>query len=109
MATEKSFLRNLKFQYLEQKAKDQYVKTIVSDEPPIINADDNELLRIENDKKKEILSAAKARLAEKYSDVRTLAPLVEQGTCFVPPVTQDSLTSRTHPTAAPKTTTKLAH
>ena len=74
-----SFLRNLKFQYLEQKAKDQYVKTIVSDEAPNINADDNELLRIENDKKKEVLTAAKARLAEKYSDVRTLAPLVEQG------------------------------
>ena len=55
------------------------MKTIVSDEAPSINADDNELLRIENEKKKEILSAAKARLAEKYSDVRTLAPLVEQG------------------------------
>ena len=64
---------------MEQKAKDQYVKTIVSDEAPNINADDNELLRIENEKKKEALSAAKARLAEKYSDVRTLAPLVEQG------------------------------
>ncbi|EJF64414.1 hypothetical protein DICSQDRAFT_153431 [Dichomitus squalens LYAD-421 SS1] len=78
VASQISFLRNLKFQYLEQKAKDQYVKTIVSDEAPNINADDNELLRIENDKKKEVLAAAKARLAEKYSDVRTLAPLVEQ-------------------------------
>ncbi|RPD64118.1 hypothetical protein L227DRAFT_571695 [Lentinus tigrinus ALCF2SS1-6] len=78
VASQISFLRNLKFQYLEQKAKDQYVKTIVSDEAPNINADDNELLRIDNEKKKEILSAAKARLAEKYSDVRTLAPLVEQ-------------------------------
>ena len=55
------------------------MKTIVSDEAPNINADDNELLRIENDKKKEVLTAAKARLMEKYSDVRTLAPLVEQG------------------------------
>ncbi|KAI0717996.1 hypothetical protein C8T65DRAFT_706951 [Cerioporus squamosus] len=78
VASQISFLRNLKFQYLEQKAKDQYVKTIVSDEAPNINADDNELLRIENEKKKETLSVAKARLAEKYSDVRTLAPLVEQ-------------------------------
>ncbi|PIL24886.1 hypothetical protein GSI_12773 [Ganoderma sinense ZZ0214-1] len=78
VASQISFLRNLKFQYLEQKAKDQYVKTIVSDEAPNINADDNELLRIENDKKKGVLTAAKARLAEKYSDVRTLAPLVEQ-------------------------------
>ncbi|KAI0741710.1 hypothetical protein C8Q80DRAFT_1195734 [Daedaleopsis nitida] len=78
VASQISFLRNLKFQYLEQKAKDQYVKTIVSDEAPNINADDNELLRIENDKKKELLTAAKARLAENYSDVRTLAPLVEQ-------------------------------
>lgn len=61
------------------------MKTIVSDEAPNINAEDNELLRIENDRKKEVLSAAKARLAEKYSDVRTLAPLVEQG-ALPPPV-----------------------
>ncbi|KAI0364732.1 hypothetical protein BV20DRAFT_974137 [Pilatotrama ljubarskyi] len=78
VASQIAFLRNLKFNYLQQKAKDQYVKTIVSDEAPNINAEDNELLRIENEKKKEILSAAKARLAEKYGDVRTLAPLVEQ-------------------------------
>ncbi|KAJ8489345.1 hypothetical protein ONZ51_g2994 [Trametes cubensis] len=72
VASQIAFLRNLKFQYLEQKAKDQYVKTIVSDEAPNINAEDNELLRIENERKKEILSAAKARLAEKYSDARSL-------------------------------------
>ncbi|CDO73345.1 hypothetical protein BN946_scf185008.g108 [Trametes cinnabarina] len=94
VASQIAFLRNLKFQYLEQKAKDQYVKTIVSDEAPSINAEDNELLRIENERKKEILSAAKARLAEKYSDVRTLAPLVEQGTCALVSSIGSPLTSR---------------
>ncbi|KAH9940819.1 uncharacterized protein BXZ73DRAFT_42544 [Epithele typhae] len=78
VASQIAFLRNLKFQYLEQKAKDQYVKTIVSDEAPNTSADDNELLRIDNEKKKEALAAAKAALGEKYSDIRTLAPLVEQ-------------------------------
>ncbi|KAI9060911.1 hypothetical protein FKP32DRAFT_994131 [Trametes sanguinea] len=90
VASQIAFLRNLKFQYLEQKAKDQYVKTIVSDEAPNINAEDNELLRIENERKKEILSAAKARLAEKYSDVRTLAPLVEQDYTKARALTQEA-------------------
>ncbi|KAI0794190.1 hypothetical protein C8Q74DRAFT_1247200 [Fomes fomentarius] len=92
VASQISFLRNLKFHYLEQKAKDQYVKTIVSDEAPNINADDNELLRIENEKKKENLTAAKARLAEKYSDVRTLAPLVEQDYNKARALTQEAAT-----------------
>ena len=66
-------------QYLEQKAKDQYIKTIVSDDAPNINAEDNERLAIANEQKKEKLRIAKAQLAEKDSDIRTLAPLVEQG------------------------------
>ncbi|KAI0640798.1 hypothetical protein C8Q79DRAFT_995022 [Trametes meyenii] len=90
VASQIAFLRNLKFQYLEQKAKDQYVKTIVSDEAPNINAEDNELLRIDNERKKETLSAAKARLAEKYGDVRTLAPLVEQDYARARALTQEA-------------------
>lgn len=74
-----AFLRKLKFQYLEQKAKDQYIKTIVSDDAPAINAGDNEELRVINEQKKATLKLAKQRLTEKYQDIQTLAPLVEQG------------------------------
>ena len=45
----------------------------------MITADDNEALMISNQRKKEDLKAAKLKLAEKYQDVRRLAPLVEQG------------------------------
>lgn len=66
-------------QYLEQKAKDQYIKTIVSDDAPNINAEDNEMLRLSNEEKKMALKTAKARLTEKDGDIRKLAPLVEEG------------------------------
>jgi len=78
LASQVAFLRKLKMQYLEQKAKDQYIKTIVSDDAPNINAEDNERLALANEQKKEALRLAKAQLAEKDSDIRTLAPLVEQ-------------------------------
>ena len=88
------------------------MKTIVSDEAPNINADDNELLRIENDKKKEALTEAKARLAEKYSDIRTLAPLVEQGTQLhrqPSPSNPLAASAPSHPPSMPRqTTTKPA-
>lgn len=76
-----SFLRKLKFQYLEQNAKDKYIKTIVSDidDAPLITATTNEDLRATNELKKEKLKVAKSHLAQKYQDIRTLAPLVEQG------------------------------
>ncbi|KAF9225780.1 hypothetical protein BS17DRAFT_563762 [Gyrodon lividus] len=73
-----SFLRKLKFQYLEQNAKDKYVKTIVSDDAPFITASSNEELRLRNEEKKRILKESKVRLAERQEDVRTLAPLVEE-------------------------------
>ncbi|KAI0832055.1 hypothetical protein BC628DRAFT_1530004 [Trametes gibbosa] len=107
VASQIAFLRNLKFQYLEQKAKDQYIKTIVSDEAPNINVEDNELLRIENDRKKEVLSAAKARLAEKYSDVRTLAPLVEQDYNRARALTQEASTLESKILDARLTLTRL--
>lgn len=72
-------MRKLKFQYLEQKAKDQYIKTIVSDEAPNINADDNESIRAENEKNKAALKELKEHLAEKCDDIQKLAPLVEEG------------------------------
>ena len=74
-------MRKLKFQYLEQNAKDKYVKSIVSDidDAPIVAAEDNKELLASNIEKKEKLNVAKANLAEIQRDIRILAPLVEQG------------------------------
>ena len=74
-------MRKLKFQYLEQNAKDKYVKSIVSDidDAPIVTAEDNKELLASNVGKKEKLNVAKANLAEIQHNIRTLAPLVEQG------------------------------
>ncbi|GLB45188.1 hypothetical protein LshimejAT787_2000930 [Lyophyllum shimeji] len=75
-----SFLRKLKFQYLEQNAKDRYVKSIVSDidDAPIVTTEDNKALLASNAAKKEQLKVAKTSFAEMQNDIRTLAPLVEQ-------------------------------
>ncbi|KAG5649521.1 hypothetical protein H0H81_003317 [Sphagnurus paluster] len=80
VAAQISFLRKLKFQYLEQNAKDRYVKSIVSDidDAPIVTAEDNKELLASNAAKKEKLKVAKSSLAETQRDVRTLAPLVER-------------------------------
>ncbi|KZP33867.1 hypothetical protein FIBSPDRAFT_772799 [Athelia psychrophila] len=74
------FLRKLKFQYLEQNAKDKYIKTIVSDidDAPLITAATNEQLRTNNTLKKANLKEGKGKLTQKQEDIRTLAPLVEQ-------------------------------
>jgi len=77
----KSYLRKLKFQYLEQNAKDKYVKSIVSDidDAPLFTDEDNKQLAFDNQQKKERLKTAKNQLHEVHSNIRTLAPLVEQG------------------------------
>ena len=74
-------MRKLKFQYLEQNAKDKYVKSIVSDidDAPIVTAADNEQLAQINKEKKAKLKAAKDHLAEVQTNIRTLAPMVEEG------------------------------
>ncbi|KAG6902153.1 hypothetical protein C0995_003627 [Termitomyces sp. Mi166 len=79
VAAQISFLRKLKFQYLEQNAKDRYVKSIVSDidDAPIVTAEDNKQLLASNAEKKERLKVAKSSLAEMQEDIRALAPLVE--------------------------------
>lgn len=76
-----SYLRKLKFQYIEQNAKDRYVKSIVSDidDAPIVSEEDNRVLRNKNASKKEELRISKATLAEMQDNVRQLAPLVEDG------------------------------
>lgn len=72
-------MHRLKFQYLENNAKDKYVKTIVNDEAPMLTADTNTTLQAANLVKKANLKAAKSRLAQRHADIRTLAPHVEQG------------------------------
>ncbi|KAH7927501.1 hypothetical protein BV22DRAFT_1111048 [Leucogyrophana mollusca] len=78
VAAQVSFLRRLKFQYLEQNAKDKYIKTIVADDAPLVTSAGNEELRVRNEEKKSALKAAKGRLEEKRGDVKVLAPLVEE-------------------------------
>ncbi|KAI0954121.1 hypothetical protein AcV7_007442 [Taiwanofungus camphoratus] len=92
VASQVAFLRRLKMQYLEQKAKDQYIKTIVSDDAPNINAEDNEMLRLSNEEKKMALKTAKARLTEKDGDIRKLAPLVEEDYNKAKALTQEAST-----------------
>jgi hypothetical protein len=76
-----AYLRKLKFQYLEQNAKDKYIKSIVSDidDAPIVTAEENKELFLLNEGKKETLKGAKQNLIEVQQNIRLLAPLVEQG------------------------------
>ncbi|KAJ7664696.1 hypothetical protein B0H17DRAFT_1171496 [Mycena rosella] len=80
LATQTAFLRNLKFRYLEQNAKSRYVTAIVSDigDVNLVTPDDNKALALVCDEKKERLRVAKAGLAEVRTNIRTLAPTVEQ-------------------------------
>jgi hypothetical protein len=72
-------MSRLKFQYLEHNAKDKYVKTIVSDEAPMVTADTNADMQAINLVKKDKLKAAKSKLVQRHSDIRNLAPQVEHG------------------------------
>ncbi|KAF7763864.1 hypothetical protein Agabi119p4_8401 [Agaricus bisporus var. burnettii] len=80
LVAQTQFLRKLKFQFLEQNAKDRYVKSIVSDidDAPIVTAADIKEREITNGEKKAELKAAKTRLAELHHNIRTLSPLVQE-------------------------------
>ncbi|KAF4583679.1 hypothetical protein EYR40_002170 [Pleurotus pulmonarius] len=80
LAAQTAFLRKLKFAYLEQNAKDKYVKTIVSDidDAPIVTADDNKVLFASNEEAKQRLKAAKESLQHTQKSIKELAPAVEQ-------------------------------
>jgi len=88
------FLRKLKWQYSEHWAKDQYIKIIkVDNEDEMLTKDDLDELHETNLQRKAIVKEAKNRLAEKYKDIETLAPFVEQGTpiTFIHPSRQNQL------------------
>jgi len=55
------------------------VKTIVSDDAPLVTARLNEELRLRNEEKKAMLREHKGRLAERRDDLRALAGFVEEG------------------------------
>ncbi len=74
------FLRKLKFNYLEQNAKDKYIKYIVDDDSQLVTNEDNDTLRRSNDEKKAKLKAAKNRLAQQYVAVAEKASAVEKST-----------------------------
>ncbi|KAK1235243.1 hypothetical protein PQX77_001549, partial [Marasmius sp. AFHP31] len=60
------YLRKLKFQFVEQNAKAQYITRIVSDieDVPLVTDEDNKQLKMQNEGKKEALRQAKQRLEE---------------------------------------------
>ncbi|KAJ7229194.1 hypothetical protein GGX14DRAFT_417061 [Mycena pura] len=79
LTTQTSYLRKLKFRYLEQNAKAKYVKTIVSDidDAAFVTAEENKGLEVVCEEKKKKLRVAKAELAEVRTSIRDLAPVVE--------------------------------
>ncbi|KZV61338.1 hypothetical protein PENSPDRAFT_643476 [Peniophora sp. CONT] len=70
-------MRRIKLKYLEVCAQDQYIKCIVADDPPEIGDEDTEVVLEESLRTKATLKESKAALAEKYEDIRRLAPLVQ--------------------------------
>ncbi|KAF8576409.1 hypothetical protein K439DRAFT_661952 [Ramaria rubella] len=75
---QQSFLRKLKFHYIEQHAKDKYVKFIVSPDEPGIDAENNEQFKEANVERKRLLKEDKVRLGETYGKIREKAILVDQ-------------------------------
>jgi hypothetical protein len=55
------------------------VKTIVSDDAPLVTPALNEELRVRNEEKKTALREHKAKLAERRDDLRALSGFVEEG------------------------------
>lgn len=72
-----AFVRKLKFNYLEQNAKDRYIKYIVDDDAPLVTLDENEALRRKNETEKARLKEAKERAAERYKEIEERAISVE--------------------------------
>jgi hypothetical protein len=71
----------VKFQYLEKLAKDRYIKTILSDEAPMITPEDNDALQAENEQKKEILRSKKQALDNLREKLRQEAATVANSLC----------------------------
>jgi len=81
LTARQTFLRKLKFQYLEQNAKMRYIKQIVNEpeDVMVVSQEDLQALSASNEEKKAQLKVAKEGLAELQDNIRKLSPLVEQG------------------------------
>ncbi|KAJ4484572.1 hypothetical protein C8R41DRAFT_896468 [Lentinula lateritia] len=80
VASQVSYLRKLKHQYLEQNAKDKYVKLIVTDidDPPTVTDGDNKQLEKQNMEQKEKLKVAKEKLSTIEEEFRVVSSKVEE-------------------------------
>ncbi|KAJ4469578.1 hypothetical protein J3R30DRAFT_3345425 [Lentinula aciculospora] len=80
VASQVSYLRKLKHQYLEQNAKDKYVKLIVTDidDPPTVTDGDNKQLEKQNIEQKEKLKFAKEKLSMIEGEFRAVSSRVKE-------------------------------
>jgi hypothetical protein len=79
-----TFIRKLKFQYIEQNAKDKYVKYIVNDldDAPFIGEHDIKELDEINKQLKLELNNAKAKAAQLETVTKELAPKFAKSASF---------------------------
>lgn len=73
------FFKKIKFKYLEQEAKETFLKLILADDPEQIDREDNDRLEEENRRSKGLLKAAKLELGQLKEDVGQIAQEVATG------------------------------
>ena len=74
------FVRKLKFHYLEQNAKDRYIKYIVDDDSELVTMEQNEELRRKNEVEKGRLKETKERVAQRHKEIAEKAKVVGAST-----------------------------
>lgn len=70
------YFGKLKFKYVEQQTKENFLKNILSNQPPLITPEDNLKLEDSNKKDKELLKQAKERANNKTKELEQLVELV---------------------------------
>ena len=74
------FFKKIKFKYLEQEAKETFLKLILADDPVQIDREDNQRLEHENNQSKHTLKHAKNELESLRNEVSRVAEEVATGT-----------------------------
>ncbi|KZV93009.1 hypothetical protein EXIGLDRAFT_749354 [Exidia glandulosa HHB12029] len=64
-----AFLKKLKFAFIQQNAKDKYMKAILGDEQPLITPEDNRELKRTNEKRKAALKEDKDNLHATFNSI----------------------------------------
>jgi hypothetical protein len=72
------FFKKIKFKYLEQEAKETFLKLILADDPEQIDREDNDRLEVENRRSKDVLKAAKVELGGLKEEVERVAEEVAE-------------------------------